>query len=288
MSIIESIKDIASSKADEVREKLRNEFQREIFDAAYANLLDHSNKLRINNFAYAARELIRIYLSSVLDDGEVVKCPWFKGDGKGKPTRAERMHYAIHRGLDPEIVEEILGYDPKVIIKSLVKNIESLSKYTHISDKTFPTDECGNELALNLFENLAEFLGNITDAEKNIINSLEEDIYKAAEEGLLGEYFEAVDHLATHHGIEDIYIDSVHIELFDSNNLTFTVEGQLEFSLQWGSNSDVRKGDGVIGEIGIPFLATVKADIEDITNLEVVSYNLKDEEKLMVRLQDEE
>jgi len=288
MNILELTKDIASSKAHEVRENLHNEFQREIFDAAATNLIDHTNKLRINNFAYAARELIRIYLSSVLDDGDVVKCFWFKGDGKGKPTRAERMHYAIHRGLDPEIVRKRLGYDPNVIIKSLLKNIDSLSKYTHISDKTFPTDECDNELALNLFENLAEFLGNITDAEKNIISALEDDVYKAAEEGLLSEYFEAVDHLATHHGIEGIYIDSVHIELFDSNNLTFVVGGQLEFSLQWGSNSDIRKGDGAIGGIDIQFSATVKADIEDITNLEVVSYNLKDEEKLMVRLQDEE
>jgi hypothetical protein len=288
VNIIDLTKDIASSKASEVREKLHNEFQRELFDAAIANLLDHDNKLRINNFSYAARELIRIYLSSVVDDDEVSNCSWFKGDKNKNPTRTERMRYAIHRGLDVQTVAEILGSDHNALIRNLIKNIDLLSKYTHISEDTFPTNTCDNDLALTLLENLAEFLNNIIDAERNIANSLEKEIWQVLENGFFNEYFDEIDHLATHHGIEEVYVNSILAEQFDSKNLTFSVEGTLEFSLQWGSDSDMRKGDGATGGVSVKFSAIVKADIEDIMRLEVVSYSLDEDEELKVKFYDEE
>lgn len=288
MNIIQLANDIATSKASDVRSKLKNIFQKDLFDAAIANLLDHRNKLRLNNFAYAARELIRIYLTSVVDDDEVSNCSWFIGDKNGNPTRAERMHYAIHRGLDAQTVAEKLGTNPQIVISSLIKNIDLLSKYTHISENTFPTDTCDNELALTLLENLSDFLNNIIDAGQDIASFLEKEIVKVIEDGFFNEYFDAIAHLSTHYGIEEVYVTDIWVERFDSENLIFAVEGQLGCSLQWGSNSDIRKGNGAIGGVDIQFSATVKSDIEDITKLEIVSYNLEDSERLRVRFHDEE
>jgi hypothetical protein len=255
---------------------LTDNFHKELFDAALANLIDTSNKLRLNNFAYAAREFVRCYLSSIVDDKEVALCSWYTGDD-GKVTRVDRMKYAIFRGLSEEYVADDVGIDSGAVIKKLRGCIDSLSKYTHVSRETFPTDSIPNTIAIELFNSLADFIETIHSTHSAVVDKLEENIVKEIESGLLMEYFESMDHIATHHGLEDVYVGSIGIESFDSVSLKFKVEGQLEFSLQWGSNSDVRNDIGAEGEITVPFSAIVEADINDVEELTLVSYSLDED-----------
>ncbi|POY36268.1 hypothetical protein C3K47_10965 [Solitalea longa] len=71
------------------------------------NLLDKGNKLRFNNFAYGIRELSRHILHNLSPDKEVINCVWYKNDSKkpGQLTRAERVKYAIQKGLPDKFVE---------------------------------------------------------------------------------------------------------------------------------------------------------------------------------------
>lgn len=57
---------------------LKQGFEQDLFKAAIANVDDANNKLRLNNFAYAMRELIRTVLERLAPDDEVVNAPWFE------------------------------------------------------------------------------------------------------------------------------------------------------------------------------------------------------------------
>ena len=50
-------------------------FEQKLFLAAIANVDDTSNKLRLNNFAYSMRELIRIVLERLAKNKKDVKAP---------------------------------------------------------------------------------------------------------------------------------------------------------------------------------------------------------------------
>ena len=77
---------------------LETDFEKDLLEAALTNLNDAGNKLRLNNFAYAARELTRHYLQRLAPDSEVLNVPWFKPNDPEKPkaiTRDQRIRYAI-------------------------------------------------------------------------------------------------------------------------------------------------------------------------------------------------
>lgn len=77
---------------------LETSFEKDLLEAALKNLEDGKNKLRLNNFAYSARELTRHYLKRLAPDTEVLNAPWFKPNDPKKPkaiTREQRIKYAI-------------------------------------------------------------------------------------------------------------------------------------------------------------------------------------------------
>ena len=53
-----------------------------------------------------------------------------------------------------------------------------------------------------------------------------------------------VQSLATHHSFEEIYVDSHEITSITSETVHIRVSGSIGVPLQWGSNSDLRRGDG--------------------------------------------
>jgi hypothetical protein len=94
-----------------IKEILESEFEKELFDAAMANLNDDSNKLRYNNFAYSIRELSRHFLHRLSPEDDVKSCQWFEIlTETGNLTRTQRIKYAIHGGLTDEILTK-LGFD---------------------------------------------------------------------------------------------------------------------------------------------------------------------------------
>jgi hypothetical protein len=60
-----------------------------------------------------------------------------------------------------------------------------------------------------------------------------------------------VDELATHHSVDEVYVDRT------------TVKGSLAVGLQWGSNSDVRRGDGVEIDQSFPFQCDIEVPVDD-------------------------
>ena len=86
---------------------IETDFERSLADAAFSQLEDNDNKLRLNNFAYSLRELSRHILHRLAPDDMVKSTCWFKPTDKKNPdaiTRSQRMKYAIQRGLSDEFL----------------------------------------------------------------------------------------------------------------------------------------------------------------------------------------
>ena len=117
---------------------LKTDFEKELFDAVFVNLHEKGNKLRLNNFAYAARELTRHFLSRLAPDKDVLNAPWFIPNDSQRPkaiTREQRIRYAILGYLDETFARGTLQFDFTHVSKDLRKSIDAVS-YTHL---TLPT-----------------------------------------------------------------------------------------------------------------------------------------------------
>ena len=140
-------------------------FEQELFLAAIANVDDTSNKLRLNNFAYSMRELIRVVLERLAPNEEVVNAPWFQPNDKEHPnkvTRSQRIKYAIQGWLSDDYVTNTLRIDHQDNDKELRKNIDELSKYTHVTESTFNIEPVKiTELALGVLCNVQHILTDV-------------------------------------------------------------------------------------------------------------------------------
>ncbi len=132
------------NKSEKIKTLLSNQFELELFEASLASLNDRGNKLRYNNFAYSMRELSRHFLHNLAPEDRIINCIWFKPETPdGKPSRNQRVKYAIQGGIDDELLKK-WGFDVEElgeVIKDVKDSINTLSKYTHINPEVFDIDE---------------------------------------------------------------------------------------------------------------------------------------------------
>ena len=77
--------------------KLADKFSGWAIDGALRALKDHDNPLRLNFFSTAMRILYEHTMDRLSPRDEVVKTSWFEPEvDDGKPTRAQRIKFAIH------------------------------------------------------------------------------------------------------------------------------------------------------------------------------------------------
>ena len=104
---------------------LKTDFEKDLLEAALKNLNDTGNKLRLDNFAYAAREFTRHYLKRLAPDSEVLNAPWFRPNDPEKPkaiTLDQRIRYAIQGYLSDDFRENVLKVDLDEVSKNLKKS----------------------------------------------------------------------------------------------------------------------------------------------------------------------
>ncbi len=231
-----------------------NDFEKELLSASLENLLDKENKLRFNNFACGIRELSRHILHNLSPDKEVMNCVWYKNESKkpGQLTRAERVKYAIQKGLPDKFVETF--YDTDEHICDIRETLETLNKYTHVNPDTFNIPEADvNKLTREVLETFKRFTFGIGNFHKLFKTELEEHIDKVVMEHTIEETFDDIDILATHHNIEEHETTSYTITEIDSRNIFIEANGSLSVRLQYGSDGDLAKGDGMEMNTSFPF-----------------------------------
>lgn len=235
-------------------------FERELLNAAFSNL-NTPNPLRFNNFAYSLRELLRHVLHRLSPDGEVSQCGWFKPDPRSSTgyTRQHRLKYAIQGGLtDFYVTKKLEMEEIDEVIKELLSIIKLLSGYTHIESHTFDISESEVErLSKECLEATLGFVEKISETRNQVLGMLIDEIDSSLLDRIISESVTEIMELSTHQFIEDIYHDGAHVESIGPKSLTLKVTGSLDCELQYGSGSDLRKGDGAVIQTSFPFGGTI-------------------------------
>lgn len=241
----------------DLKAKATDEFSRSLIEGGACALENPENPLRLNFFSTAMRILFEHIMASCSPNAEVIRAPWFTPDPEskdGRPTRWQRIVFAIQGGLSEAFVLEKLHIDPLPLRKRLLTTIDELSKHIHSRENTIIDNlaEQDAEAEATLLA-VIEFLQAISDCRAAVLEPIEEALDDAAVEALVSETLESVDELATHWSLEEIYVHDTSVQIIGADTIIYRASGSISVVLQWGSNSDVRRGDGVEIEESFPF-----------------------------------
>ncbi|MBK8056134.1 MAG: hypothetical protein IPK35_23395 [Saprospiraceae bacterium] len=249
-----------------IKKILTSQFELELFDAALYSLNDTTNRLRYNNFAYSIRELSRHFLHNLSPESNVKKCSWFKVETKdGKPTRAQRIKYAIQGGISNEILKD-WGFDVdelKEIVTLIINNIDTLNKFTHINPDVFNlTDLEINENSESVFNAFYIFVMTIENYKEKIKSFLDGQIEEHMISSVVSNHFVNVDSLAPHYSLNDSGLTEYHISGITDKEIVVSVFGSLNVTLEYGSRQERLEGDGLDLEEWFPFETKIKYEID--------------------------
>ncbi|OWP86070.1 hypothetical protein BWK60_10740 [Flavobacterium covae] len=270
---------------EKIKKILTSQFERDLFEASLASLNDKTNKLRYNNFAYSIRELSRHFLHSLSPESKVKNCVWYKTETPDdKPTRAQRIKYAIHGGISNEILQK-WGFDLDELkdqVKTLIENINSLSKYTHINPDVFDLKETEIEKnSKRILKSFKMFVETIDAYKKDIQQFLDGHIEEQMIYSVVTTFFENVDSLAPHHTLNYSEVTDYEIIEINDEEIIVEVSGNLHVTLEYGSRKERNEGDGLDLEESFPFETKIKYEIsEDFPSdkYEIEDYEIEDYE----------
>lgn len=254
-------------KIEKIKSLLTNEFELDLFEASIASLDDKGNKLRYNNFAYSIRELSRHFLLNLAPDDQVKESCWFKIETTDKkPTRHQRIKYAVQGGISDDILES-WGFDIDELhdtIKEVKDVIDKLSKYTHINPEVFDIDDLDVERnarrVLNSFISLVE---TIESYRENLKEFLDGNIEEHMVVSLVSNFFENIDQLAHRYSVEYCEVSDYHISEINAHEIIVDVSGDLHVTLEYGSRKERREGDGLDLEECFPFETKIRYEISE-------------------------
>jgi len=236
-------------------------FEVELLDSAFINLLT-PNPLRLNNFAYALRELTRHLLHRLAPNEELERCNWFKPDSTSSNgiTRKQRIKFCIQGGLSDFYVEKKLMIDEiDTVATDLVAIISQLSNYTHIEQATFNTDESEVEqVATECLDSTLAFVNKISELREFVAEKLLGDISDKLMDRINSESVVELMEISTHQFIEDISPETVSVISINSSSLEMKVIGTIDAQLIYGSGSDRRKGDGAEIPVSFPIISDME------------------------------
>nr|WP_315151192.1 hypothetical protein [uncultured Flavobacterium sp.] len=251
---------------EQIKKLLTSQFEIELFEASIVSLNDINNKLRYNNFAYSIRELSRHFLYTLSPETNVKECIWFKAETEdGKPTRAQRIKYAVQGGISDEILEE-WGFEIeelKETIRIVKKTIDTLSKYTHINPDVFNlTDQEISTNSETVLEAFILFVETIENYKEQIKSFLDGHIEEHMIYSVVTNFFENVDQLAPHHSLNYSEITEYNVSQITDSEIIVDVSGNLQVTLEYGSRNERREGDGLDLEESFPFETKIKYEID--------------------------
>jgi hypothetical protein len=271
---------VAKSLSDEVRQHFKLEIERKIFDAAVQGFDSEDNPLRLNNFAFAMRELGRIWLEHLAPKEKIRQCAWFEQNadlrGKDGVTRAQQAKYAVQGPLHDEFVRDELHIDVEKTVKEYTKLIDRLSSFGHDIEKSFnlPSADAQREAmdALDTFDRLATL---ISERHESLLSKAADEAKEALADELLSEVQSELDILSTHSTVAGVHLDSLTITSLDSDHILFEGDGSVHVRLQYGSDSDVARDDGAVMYDSYPLDCNFEADTERPLEISIVPGSLR-------------
>ncbi len=249
---------------DVLASRLIDYFSRTVLLGALRVVDDDQNPIRGNLFASAIREVLTHMLHELAPDDDVKRCDWFSAETEDeRPTRAQRQRYVIQGGLSDRYVTDTLQLDVNDLCRQLADSVKALHKTTHLRPGTVVYDAVAvDSLAENTLSSLAALLDAIDHCRQEMMKAVTEAVVDEATNKVLSGTIQTIDELATHHSIEDVYVNDIETVNIDAYHVWYRATGTIDAELQWGSNSDFRRGDGARLTHSFPFVCDIPAPVE--------------------------
>lgn len=267
--------DELTTLAGDLRTRLNDPFADTLMDGALRVLLSEDNPARVHLFALAMRELMGYLLHKLAPDDEVEKCSWFKSlTPNGKPSRKQRMQYAIRGGIEASKLPDNEAIEGE-FLKELMETIDELSKLTHVRPDTLVKDQHeAVEIAHRTVGDFATLVDLVHDARREFCSAIIEHVSAHTFDTFLHEVFSELDILSTHTRAEHSEVERVYVEKITHNTVFFRAEGWVEVELNYGSGGDRRRGEGASIGDSFPFQARFEADVSDFLKLKNATYEV--------------
>ncbi|TPW31466.1 hypothetical protein FJU08_06825 [Martelella alba] len=261
MSTDDNWEALESSISELISKFPRDEFLEALLVGTWRVAIDADNPIRGNLIASALREVIGHVLHKLAPDESVRACVWFKQtQGTTTVTRRQRATFIIQAGLPDDFVNNTIGFDVRDQIDPLLEAFDELSKFTHVRAETIvhEHDEV-QDIMVGVVDGLLAILKAADDAQDDLKNAIVEVMQGAMLDKLISETIQDLDELSTHTSVSGQYVESIEIVDLDEAQITYEVIGEVEVDLQYGSNSDVRKGLGHVMGDSYPYSAFITA-----------------------------
>lgn len=260
---------VANAKLQELANLDIDVFLKDALIAATRVLADTENPLRLVFFSVSIRIMLEHLMGTLAPTSEVETCLWYKQESEAKgPVRAQRIQYWLQGGLTDTFLSNELGFQPRPVRSRILRSFNRLSKHVHARQATLLTDlTLQDQEVATVVDDLADLFSSYFEYRAALIDPLIESLDEESVNNLMSETIQELDELATHHGIEEIYTESTEIVEITSTSVRYRTSGTISVNLQWGSNSDVRRGDGAEFKKSFPFSCDFIVPTEDPQNL---------------------
>ena len=166
-----------------------------------------------------------------------IRCSWYSNETR-KPndvTRKQRACFAVQGGLADDYVRDTLGLDTSRIHRNLVQAIDGLNRFTHIEEAVFGLGEVEVKAQVLQAEvAVAELFTTIQECRQEIISALAERIDDAVVDETLREMIMAIDEIAAHHSIDEVYTHRVEIMEITHDEIRLKATGTIGTELRGG------------------------------------------------------
>jgi hypothetical protein len=203
-----------------------DEFSCLAIDGAQHALADNLNPLRFNFFSTAARILFEHMMDKLAPIDQVKQCTWFLAEKEhGNSTRGQRIAFAIQGGLADTFVKDQLNVAVHQLRTKLIDAVDDLSKHVHGREETIISgaEEQDGE-AHKAIDALQVFLTTYHECRSAIVDPIREQVDDVAINALISETILEVDELASHHSVDEVYVNNVSIDI-GTTHLTYLVTG---------------------------------------------------------------
>jgi hypothetical protein len=221
------------------------------------------------------RMLFEHMMDALAPIADVARCSWYKVETQnGKPSRKQRVMFAIQGGLSPTFVRKTLKIDAAPFQKRLVAAVDDLSRQVHGREVTLVVEASDQDAFIGTtIGAVTEFLVAIRDCRSAILDPIAEALDDEAVNALVSETLAEVDELATHHSIEDIDLENTQVHSIGPETITYRAIGTISVGLQWGSNADVRNGDGAELDESFPFHVDFELPLHELWDISYAETN---------------
>ena len=257
---------------------LNDGFEKELYLASLKNLSDVDNPIRFNNFAYCMREIVELVIKRYSKNGEIRKCWWFKSYREKDPkyvSTSQQAKYAIQGGLHKDIVDEIMQqYDDEETIDKIILRFkdahDQLNEHTHVGEKEFNIgDKACEKLASEVLAITSDIFYLVDHFRDVTFVSIKDRVSQELTSEFIDSTLDDIDILSTHSVIDHSEIDDFYLTEINSSSVVICGRGTAYFNLQWGSGSDMKRGDGAKMNESFPFTFELHANVNNIKELSV-------------------